>query len=134
MEPRNTIDSEPLDQVISETLRERMGAPPSREVWSRIAKDIAKPPPRSTFEILLAMFYTPVAQSAFIVAMLVVIVVQPAFYWINKDYPTTTFVLPYAPRSRPIPEGELHLSAPFAREQEQEIAYLQVVLPPVEAR
>src|SRR5688500_8393212 len=78
MEPRNTIDSEPLDQVISETLRERLGAPPSREVWSRIAKDIAKPPPRSTFEVLLAMFYTPLAQSAFIAAMLVVIVVQPA--------------------------------------------------------
>jgi len=139
MEPLDTLCSEPLDQMISETLRQRMGPTPSREVWSRIARDISRPPPRSTLSVLLELFHTPVAQSAFIVAMLVVIVVQPAFYWINKDYPVTPLVLPYSPRSRPLPEGEVRLAEQFVREREHRdegsfIASLQVVLPPAEAR
>jgi hypothetical protein len=134
MEPRDTLYSEPLDQVISETLRDRMGPPPSREVWSRIAKDIAKPARPSTLETLLRLFHGPLAQSAFIVAMLAVIVVQPAFYWMNKDYPVGPLVLPYSPRSRPIPESEWRMNDTLTRERGEEPTSLQVVLPPIEAR
>lgn len=141
MEHRNR-HSEPLDQLIDEVLRERLGPPPSREVWDRIAKEVAPSPAprRSTLASLIELFHAPVTQSALIVAMLVVIVVQPAFYWIHKDYPVNPMVLPYAPRSRPLPESELRrpdLSAQQARSERprgQQVLSFQILLPPAEAQ
>ena len=37
--------TDPFEQLITETLDEQLGSPPSVEVWKRIAEEISQPPP-----------------------------------------------------------------------------------------
>lgn len=95
MEPRDFY-SDPVDDLIAETLREQMGPPPDHSVWERIARDIAPPssgtkqarnPLRRFLSQLQFALRTPIAQSVLALVLLAWVVVQPAHYWMTQEYP-----------------------------------------------
>jgi hypothetical protein len=107
MEPRDTYD--PLDELITETLRNRMGPAPSKKVWAGITRELVRQQPRyPRLREWLSLLYVPVSQSALIVAMLVLVLLQPAYYWMNQEAPIQpqTYDLVVPMRPRPLPEGE----------------------------
>lgn len=113
MEPRDFSD--PLDSLIAETLHDRLGGPPGSDLWERIARDIAPGPPQPTLAerlraLMRAIIAMPLAQSAVALAIMLVVVVQPAHYWMNQEYPVPPSTLPAsvvsASKEQFLPKGD----------------------------
>lgn len=106
MDSRDKYD--PLDRLITETLQSRMGPPPSKKVWSGITRELVRQPRYPRLREWLSLLYVPVSQSALIVAMLVILLLQPAYYWMNQEAPLQpqTYDLVVPMRPRPLPDGE----------------------------
>ncbi|MDQ4078938.1 MAG: hypothetical protein M3220_22185 [Chloroflexota bacterium] len=115
MEPRD-LNPEPFDELISETLRERMGPPPGDAVWERIAREISTPTKQPLqnrlLSIMQVLFRTPLAQSAVALTILVILVVQPANYWMDqtadqeRDQPSPTPTISSIPEVMPLPASK----------------------------
>ena len=101
MEPRN-----PLDNLITASLRDRLGPPPSQELWQRIARDIA-PPRRSIASRLRLIGGTPLVQSALMIVMLFALLAQPAIYWQQQKPLASPAMLSATTFGRPLPEADL---------------------------
>jgi hypothetical protein len=132
MEPNDKHSNDILDTVIADSLREHMGAGPSRAVWGRILKDITTQPEvpvtRRRWEWLKGWFQGPIVRTAFIFGILLFIVGKPAFNEYTRvahraAYPDVTMVLPTVPQQRPVPQQDLQQSESAAqREQRLEAA------------
>ncbi len=114
MEPRDRYN-DPLEQLITEALHEQVGPPPSAVVWERILGEIAPspkaPPWQRLHATLLSLFRAPLAQSALVLTLMVIIFVQPAYYWMNQEYSVSTTTSPSAPpptshKERFLPDSE----------------------------
>lgn len=98
---------DPLDDLITETLRDRLGPPPSSEVWQRIAREIAPPRRPSLWKRLRTGWAAPLLQSAAMIASLGLLIIQPALYWQHQPRPTGPASLHVSSYSRPLPDGDL---------------------------
>ncbi len=108
MEPFNDCPDH-SDELIRETLQEHFGPPPGRELWERIAHEISAPPRRSLWRDLLSLFEPPLVQSVMVLAVLAFLVVQPAHYWMQQDYPPAApikIALHTALKQRPMLDGD----------------------------
>ncbi len=117
MEPPDR-PSDSFDALISEAVRERLGAVPSADVWERIAHEVQRPPHVPPWVRLLAWLHTlgrsPLTQSAVALAMTVLIFVQPAYYWMHQDIPQPVYSAPIQVppllKGRALPDGETQLA------------------------
>jgi hypothetical protein len=112
-----------------------MGPPPSKKVWAEIRRELRPAPRYPQLREWLSLLYIPVSQSALIVAMLVLIVLQPAYYWMNQEAPVRTqeYNLPTMVQERPLPDGEeLPDVLPLPEPVEEEESPDQVTLGPIQ--
>lgn len=117
MEP-NRNRSQPIDDLIEDSLREHMGPPPSRAVWQRIAQEIEQPAPRPRRVTFAALWpLPPLLQRASVVGLLMLLLGQPAIEQVDRFYhapPANRVIptsLPTAPHARPVPQEDLDAAA-----------------------
>jgi hypothetical protein len=116
MEPKDKSNNDILDTVITDCLREQYGAGPSRAVWGRILNEITPVPEvpvvQRRWDWLRDWFQGPIARTAFIFTLLLVLVGKPALAEYTRvahrvAYPDVTMVLPTVPQQRPLPQQDL---------------------------
>lgn len=104
--------TDPFEQLITETLDEQLGSPPSAAVWKRIAEEISQPPPNLNKRARFASLLSHRVCSTLIVLLLLMLVAPQALQRWNdasslqpRVVPTK---LPYSLPIRPVPESDLH--------------------------
>lgn len=119
---RNKRTPSRLDQLIGDSLRDNLGPPPSREVWHRIAGEISQSPPRRVPNWRLSFLRAPLVQSAFVLALLVIVIGQPAYHELSREFShdsaTVPARLPYTTTIRPVPAADLAPPAEEAPDRE----------------
>lgn len=128
MEPKDKHNNDILDTVIADSLREHMGAGPSRAVWGRILKDITTQPEvpvvHRRWDRLKEWFQGPIVRTAFIFGILLFIVGKPALTEYGRvahraAYPDVTMVLPTVPQQRPVPQQDLQQTDSAAQREQR---------------
>jgi hypothetical protein len=114
MEPHErSLDS--FDQLIGETLQERMGPPPTDEIWNRVARELSEPVAparwRRWFGSLQDLLHAPLVQTAMVLSLLLVLVVHPARYWMEDSGAANSTTPSYSVRS-PGPNSIKELALP----------------------
>lgn len=141
MEPKDKHHNDILDVVITDCLREQYGAGPSRAVWGRILEEITPQPElpviHRRWDWLRDWFQGPIARTAFIFAVLFVLVGKPAMAEYTRAtqraaYPDVTMVLPTVPQQRPLPQQDLQQRAdPSAAQRSERLEEARAVGVPV---
>lgn len=130
MEPKDKNHNDILDVVITDCLREQYGAGPSRAVWGRILEEITPQPElpvvHRRWDWLRDWFQGPIARTAFIFAVLFVLVGKPALAEYTRAtqraaYPDVTMVLPTVPQQRPLPQQDLQRTDPTAAQRSERL-------------
>lgn len=107
--------TDPFEQLITETLDEQLGSPPSAEVWKRIAEEISTPPSnlnkRARFASLLShRRYHRVCSTLIVLLLLMLVAPQALQQWNQPSSLPPRVVptkLPYSLPLRPVPESDL---------------------------
>ncbi|MGB0388213.1 MAG: hypothetical protein ACPGWR_25625 [Ardenticatenaceae bacterium] len=127
LEPKKKF-SDPFDQLVADTLHEQLGAPPSQEVWSRIAQEVADPTPAPPLvqkaapgwavEWLLSCLRGPIFQSAFVTATALLLIfvlysdIPPKAHEFPEMIDSTEMSIQSTssrPQNRPLPQSDLRI-------------------------